>query len=66
MMKIVTLSAIPLPPRSGGEGLGVGGAFFVSRSNAIDTISPHPRPLPATMLRIAGGGEQGAACAVSA
>ena len=38
----------PLPPRSGGEGLGVGGGAARTETSADRRATPHPRPLPAT------------------
>jgi DNA-binding HxlR family transcriptional regulator len=56
----------PLPPRSGGEGPGVGGASANSlsgeragRNRSIDgrRTTPHPRPLPTTRKGRVEGGE---------
>ena len=53
-------SSPPLPPRSGGEGSGVGGASTNSLSDECADSTPHPRPLPAT--RYARGGRGAHSC----
>jgi hypothetical protein len=63
MMTTRTFGVIPLPPRSGGEGLGVGGSFLrLGITCSKNEKSPRPRPLPTTTLRVAGRGEQVSAC----
>lgn len=54
-----TFRVVPLPPRSGGEGLGVGGSFLGHFTGRLRVrFSPHPRPLLTTPLCVAGGGEK--------
>ena len=36
----------------------MGGSFFAVHADAAHWNSPHPKPIPTTMLRIAGGGEE--------
>ncbi|HXD43843.1 MAG TPA: cisplatin damage response ATP-dependent DNA ligase [Pseudolabrys sp.] len=52
MWPVSQAQRIPLPPRSGGEGLGVGGSSFNS-----GTGPPTPDPSP-PLASLAGGGEQ--------
>lgn len=42
MMTVRTFDLIPLPPRSGGEGLGVGGSLCVSSAANANRFSPRP------------------------
>ena len=51
----------PLPPRSGGEGSGVGGGSANSARSCWHRIcrsTPHPRPLPTTRFARGGRGEE--------
>ena len=44
---------VPLPPRSGGEGLGVGGS-----SDVLEKVPPTPDPSPPFAARTGGGGQK--------
>jgi len=50
-----TLSA-PLPPRSGGEGLGVGGLSARDAGSGFAEAPPTPDPSPPRAMRVEGGG----------
>ena len=45
----------PLPPRSGGEGLGVGGSAASSEAADLADTPPTPDPSPPRALRVEGG-----------
>ncbi len=45
----------PLPPRSGGEGLGVGGSSAITEAAALADTPPTPDPSPPRALRVEGG-----------
>jgi DNA ligase 1 len=45
----------PLPPRSGGEGSGVGGSAAITEAAVLADTLPTPDPSPPRALRVAGG-----------
>jgi DNA ligase-1 len=49
----------PLPPRSGGEGLGVGGLSAGTAASMIAETPPTPDPSPPRALRVEGGEASG-------
>ena len=51
----MTLYSAPLPPRSGGEGLGVGGGAAFTEAAWLAEAPPTPNPSPPRAMRVGGG-----------